>query len=94
MVEMNSQINFEKNDEYFDEIYPNIWIMDNHKWALYCWEQYRVKNQIPSTLVHIDYHWDAVNDYYENEDELKNIDLDMSTAELNSAEIRKKNYEL
>lgn len=76
MVEMNSQINFEKNDEYFDEIYPNIWIMDNHKWALYCWEQYRVKNQIPSTLVHIDYHWDAVNDYYENEDELKNIDLD------------------
>ncbi|MDD3854088.1 UPF0489 family protein [Sulfurimonas sp.] len=71
-----NQINFEKNDEYFDEIYPNIWIMDNHKWALYCWEQYRVKNQIPSTLVHIDYHWDAVNDYYENEDKLKNIDLD------------------
>ena len=71
-----NQINFEKNDEYFDEIYPNIWIMDNHKWALYCWEQYRGKNKIPSTLVHIDYHWDAVNDYYKNEYELNNIDLD------------------
>lgn len=83
-----NQINFEKNDEYFDEIYPNIWIMDNHKWALYCWEQYRVKNQIPSTLVHLDYHWDAINDYFENESVIKNMDLKTLHKEIKKNIIR------
>jgi len=74
---MNSidKIIFANNEEYFEEIYPNIWIMNNHKWSLYCWEQYREKNDIPSTLVHLDYHWDAINDYSENESLIKNMNL-------------------
>ena len=62
------KITFGNNEEYFEEIYPNIWIMHNHKWSLYCWELYRENNEIPSTLVHLDYHWDAINDYYKNEE--------------------------
>lgn len=64
----------EKND-YYEEIFPNIWIMDNQKWALYCWEQYKENNPIPSTLVHLDYHWDAINDFLENESDLKKMNL-------------------
>jgi len=83
-----NQINFEKNDKYFDEIYSNIWIMDNHKWALYCWERYRVKNQIPLTLVHLDYHWDALNDYLEDESIIKNMDLGTLHNEIKNNIIR------
>ena len=69
------KITFGNNEEYFEEIYPNIWIMHDHKWSLYCWEQYKEKNDIPSTLVHLDYHWDTINDYWENESTIKNMNL-------------------
>ncbi|MGE4418570.1 MAG: UPF0489 family protein [Sulfurimonas sp.] len=70
-----NNMNFTNNEEYFEEIYPNIWIMDNHKWSLYCWEQYREENDIPSILVHLDYHWDAINDYHEDESIIKKMNL-------------------
>ncbi len=42
------------------EISENIYLMSNHKWALYCWEMFKSDNGgIPSRLVHLDYHWDA-----------------------------------
>lgn len=63
------------DDSYFQEIYPNIYLMDNHKWALYCWELYRHDNDIPSTIVHLDYHWDGINDYHENEEEIETVKL-------------------
>lgn len=71
-----NKISFSNNEEYFEEIYPNIWIMDNHKWSLYCWELYREENDIPSTLVHLDYHWDAINDYQEDESIIKDMNLE------------------
>jgi hypothetical protein len=83
-----NEISFQKNENYFKEIYPNIWIMDNHKWALYCWEQYRIKNQIPSTLVHLDYHWDAINNYFEDESLVKNMDLKALYNEIKNNIIR------
>lgn len=51
--------------KYFKEIYSNVWLMDNHKWAFYIWESCRLRNPniFPSTLVHIDYHWDGINDF-------------------------------
>lgn len=58
-----------RSDRYIEELYPNVWLMDNHKWAFYAWESHRVRpgNEIPSVLVHVDYHWDGVNDFQEPE---------------------------
>lgn len=83
-----NKISFQKSENYFKEICPNIWIMDNHKWALYCWEQYRIKNKIPSTLVHLDYHWDAMNAYFEDESFVKNMDLKALYNEIKNNIIR------
>jgi len=60
--------NFKSNDRYFEEISPNIWLMDNHKWAYYIWEKVFSKNthKTPVTLFHLDYHWDGVNDFKES----------------------------
>jgi len=54
-----------RSGKYFEELYPNVWLMDNHKWAFYIWEDYRFRHsgEIPSILVHIDKHWDGVNDF-------------------------------
>ena len=87
------KIVFGNNEEYFDEIYPNIWIMHNHKWSLYCWEKYRESNKIPSTLVHLDYHWDACNDYSENEPTIRDMNLENIKDELiEDANIRKDSF--
>lgn len=58
-----------RNSKYFEEIHTNVWLMDNHKWAFFIWEDYRYRNpgKFPSTLVHIDYHWDGINDIQEPE---------------------------
>ena len=71
---MNLLASVKKNDEYFEEIQPNVWLMDDHKWAYFIWEQYRHnKVDLPSTLVHIDYHWDAVNDF-QNKESVKSME--------------------
>lgn len=66
---MIDKISFKKNPLYFEELYPNIWIMDNHKWAYYAWEKYFHENKsIPNTLVHLDFHWDAVSDFHQSDE--------------------------
>lgn len=58
----------EEDPEYFEEIYPQVWLMDDHKWSFYIWESHYQKTlMIPSSLVHIDYHWDAINDIIDEE---------------------------
>jgi hypothetical protein len=56
------------DDSYFEEISPNIWLMDDHRWAYYIWELYTHRNpgKQPCTLIHIDYHWDDTNDFQDN----------------------------
>lgn len=56
---------FQLDDQYFEEIHPNVWLMDDHKWAYYIWELYCLHNSIkkPLALLHFDYHWDGVNDF-------------------------------
>lgn len=55
-----------QDDDFFAEIGSNIWLMDNHKWALYVWEKFRLESSIRKfSLVHADYHWDGVYDMYE-----------------------------
>ena len=87
------KIGFGNNEEYFEEIYSNIWIMHNHKWAFYCWEQYRESNDIPSILVHLDYHWDACNDYSENESTIRDMNLkDIKDVLIEDTNIRKDSF--
>lgn len=87
------KIAFGNNEEYFEEIYPDIWIMHNHKWSLFCWEKYRENNHIPSTLVHLDYHWDACNDYSENESTIRDMNLnEMKDVIIENTNIRKDSF--
>lgn len=65
---MISLRNIKEDAEYLEEIYPNVWLMDDHKWSYFVWENFkRSSGLIPSTLVHIDYHWDAINDFKDSE---------------------------
>jgi hypothetical protein len=41
-----------------------FWLMDNHKWALYVWESFKLQVQGDRfTLAHADYHWDGIYDF-------------------------------
>jgi len=61
-----------KYNDYLEEIHPNIWLMNNHKWAYFVWQKLKYKNNtIPSTLLHIDYHWDGINDFHNKIDVTK-----------------------
>lgn len=67
------------NDFYID-LGDGVWLMDNHKWALYAWEFVRLQEGIPKfTLVHADYHWDGGYDVYDDpemEEKLLGADLE------------------
>jgi len=60
----------------FREITSDVWLMNNHKWALYCWE-YSCDAK-PASLIHLDWHWDNGNDFREQEsiERLKELSLD------------------
>ncbi len=49
--------------------------MDDHKWAYYVWEKYRCKSvhNPPFTLVHLDRHWDGVDDFTNNPSEKEKL---------------------
>lgn len=59
---------FKKNDDYYELIGNDIWLMDNHKWALVIWDKYRNISK-KYALIHIDYHWDAGYDYWNYSEE-------------------------
>jgi len=56
---------FAPDDSYFEEIFPKVWLMDNHKWAYFVWEKHTIETNEkgPFALFHAHYHWDAVNDF-------------------------------
>jgi len=58
-----------ENPDYLEEISPNFWMMDNHRWAFYVWEKAHIKTQRPYTLVHLDFHYDGVNDFQDSKDQ-------------------------
>lgn len=59
---------------FHEEIAENVWLMDNHKWALHAWEKFFIEDpsRAPLPLVHADYHWDAINDW-QTEEEAREI---------------------
>jgi len=81
-VKLNTLNDIEKiikiRDAYIEEIYPNMWLMNNHKWAYFCWEQYKLthNSNFRFNLIHLDFHWDGINDFQDEErlSKLKMID--------------------
>jgi len=55
---------------YVRRLHPRLWLMDNHKWALYAWESSLrpLPGDEQGILAHLDYHFDASNDFTRGED--------------------------
>lgn len=68
-----------RDDNFCVDLGESVWLMDNHKWALYVWEFFRQKaGGGRYTLAHADYHWDGGYDFYcdaEKEQELLAADV-------------------
>jgi hypothetical protein len=50
--------------DHVEELHPDFWVFDDHRWAFYAWETARVRR--PTTdrysIVHIDHHYDGCSD--------------------------------
>ncbi len=68
-----------RDDDLLIDLGASVWLMDNHKWALYVWESFRQQTGGRRyTLAHADYHWDGGYDFHgdaEQERELLAADL-------------------
>jgi hypothetical protein len=53
------------DESYVCRLHPRVWLMDSHKWALYAWEASLrpLVGREPNILAHLDYHFDACNDF-------------------------------
>ena len=69
----------EEDTQYLSNLGNGVWLMDDHRWALYVWESEKRYRQY--TLLHADYHWDSVYDYHEYPEEEIKL-LQSSTEEL------------
>ncbi len=49
--------------------------MDDHRWAYYIWERVLLENRSegPYALVHLDCHWDGVNDFHGDPSAIKKL---------------------
>lgn len=67
--------NLKMDDQYFEEIFPGVWLMDDHRWAYYIWEKALLgnRNERPCALVHLDYHWDGVNDFHDKPSAIRKL---------------------
>ena len=50
-----------ENAQYRVDLGASTWLMHDHRWALYSWEA-DAENR-PCALIHVDHHWDAINDF-------------------------------
>ena len=66
---------FKANSQYVEEIFPGIWLMDDHRWAYYVWEKVFLENggDGPCALVHLDCHWSGVNDFHGDAETVKKL---------------------
>ncbi|OPY76032.1 MAG: hypothetical protein A4E65_03306 [Syntrophorhabdus sp. PtaU1.Bin153] len=66
---------FKMNDTYLEEIFPSVWLMDDHRWAYYIWEKVFLKNENEGSfaLVHLACRWDGVNDFYGDPTAVRNL---------------------
>ena len=62
----------QEDGEFLTDLGNGLWLMDDHKWALYIWDRYRAHSGIHRfSLFHADYHWDGVNDFRDAPAELE-----------------------
>lgn len=73
-------VSLEPSDDFLVPLGRNVWLMDDHRWALLVWEQQRTHEKY--TLVHADQHWDACYDFQEN------AEAEQELLHANVAEIR------
>lgn len=60
------QKRLKEEDLYYAEIGHSIWLMNDHKWALLVWD--KSCNLRPAILAHLDWHWDGINDFKNQQD--------------------------
>lgn len=55
-----------RDDDYVEEVHPNLWLMADHRWAFWIWEKCRLEQRFSpaASLVHVDYHYDAIDDFH------------------------------
>lgn len=72
-----SEVDFNRlrpDDEYLRNLGADVWLMDNHRWALLAWMRFGSERGMNGfSLVHVDHHWDGVNDYQDNEEERERL---------------------
>jgi hypothetical protein len=53
------------DESYVRRLHPRLWLMDSHNWALFAWESSLrpLPGHERSSLAHLDYHFDAWNDF-------------------------------
>ncbi len=68
-----SEVDFnllQPDDEYLCDLGADVWLMDDHRWALSVWTRFGFERGMTGlSLVHADHHWDGVNDFQENVEE-------------------------
>lgn len=56
-----------EDPEFLEELPANVWLMDDHKWALYVWALHRDRvGGERYSLLHADFHWDATDDFFDD----------------------------
>ena len=68
-----------EDEDYLAHLGQDVWLMDDHRWALKVWETERKSHQY--SLVHADYHWDGCYDFYDNQEEEEKL-ITASSAEI------------
>lgn len=67
------------DDKFLIALNDGVWLMDDHKWALLAWERHAEEAcGKPYTLIHADYHWDGVDDFFDSttaQESLRDSDL-------------------
>lgn len=59
----------DEDPDYFEPMPADVWLMDDHRWALFVWEQHRKKvGGERYSLMHADYHWDSNDEFREDAD--------------------------
>lgn len=80
----------QRDDGYLVDLGRDVWLMDNHKWALWVWEQKAQTSGVARfTLAHADYHWDGGYDAYYEDDKSREIaaaDLEQLRAIIDEGE--------
>lgn len=59
----------EEDNEMLIQLREEVWLMDDHKWALLAWETHRHEEKGGSyALMHVDFHWDGIDDFQDSEE--------------------------